>query len=415
MDMLKIATAGSVDDGKSTLIGRLLYETNALKADQLAHIKDKSERNGFDYLDFSLATDGLLTEREQGITIDVSHIYFSTPRRRFVIADSPGHVEYTRNMITGASNAQTALILVDARKGITEQTRRHFYITRLLGIRNLVLCVNKMDLVNYDQNVFSDIVIDFNALAGRLPAGLLNVRAIPLSALKGENIARHSSLMPWYQGDSLLQLLESETADSRLDETPVLQVQYVLRPRTEALHDYRGYLGKVKAGVFRVGDSITALPSGLSTRVKKIEVHGHEVDAVRAGDNCSLLLEDELDISRGDTLVVAPEELTEYRSLTAKVCWMDRQPLSVGKKLWLQHGVNRVQARVTRIDSVVATDTYEAREAEGAFRLNDIGLLELQLANPIFGKPYAESRAGGAFILIDEQSSNTAGVGFIEA
>lgn len=415
MDLLKIATAGSVDDGKSTLIGRLLYETNSLKEDQLAHIKDKSERNGFDFLDFSLATDGLLTEREQGITIDVSHIYFSTPRRRFVIADSPGHVEYTRNMITGASNAHTALILIDARKGITEQTRRHFYITRLLGIRHIVLCVNKMDLVQYDQNVFSDIVAEFSQLIGHFPAGQVRLRAIPLSALKGENIAQPSNLMPWYQGETLLSLLENESIESPLSESARLQVQYVLRPRTEALHDYRAYLGKLKSGILHRGDEVVVLPSGIRTRIRKIEVYGQEVDSVQAGDNCSLLLEDEIDISRGDSIVKSAEDLSEYRRLSAQVCWMDRQPLTVGKKLWLQHGTQRVQARVTRLDAVVATDTYESHGSPAALQLNDIGALELQLANPIFAQPYPQSKTSGAFILIDDASFNTSGVGFIQA
>lgn len=414
MDALKIATAGSVDDGKSTLIGRLLFETGALKADQVQHIKDKSARNGFDYLDFSLATDGLLTEREQGITIDVSHIYFSTAQRRFIIADSPGHVEYTRNMVTGASNAQMALILVDARKGITEQTRRHFCITRLLDIRSVLLCVNKMDLVNYDQAVFQRIVSEFSALADSFPGSEIRQHAIPLSALHGENVAHTSPLMPWYIGGTLLALLEKEPIASAPAATPAdLQVQYVLRPRTKALHDYRAYLGRVNGGTLRKGDLVTVLPSGASTQIRKIEVYGKEVDTVQAGDNCSLLLAHEVDISRGDSIAVAHHALEAYSHLSAQVCWMADQPLRPGTRIWVQHGVRRIQARVSQIDSLLRPDTYAKQADPGELRLNDIGTLQLQLASPLYGQPYRESKASGAFILIDDQSFATAGLGML--
>ncbi|MGB0306071.1 MAG: sulfate adenylyltransferase subunit 1, partial [Flavobacteriaceae bacterium] len=305
MDILKIATAGSVDDGKSTLIGRLLYETDSLKSDQLEHIKVKSESRGFDYLDLSLATDGLLTEREQGITIDVSHIFFSTPTRRFIIADSPGHVEYTRNMVTGASTAQASILLLDARKGMVEQTRRHLYINRLLGIQHLVFAINKMDLVDFDQTRFEIIKNEVESWLQNASMDIKTIDFVPISALLGDNVTSSSKQMNWYRSSTLLEILEKLPTISSLQEDNVLQVQHVLRPKTEQHHDYRGFAGKVNSGCFQVGDKILVYPSGRSSQIKSIEKYGVPVGKTQEGESTTLLLEDEIDISRGNSIVSA--------------------------------------------------------------------------------------------------------------
>ena len=413
MDLLKIATAGSVDDGKSTLIGRLMYEAGALKQDQLQHIEQKSRKSGYDYLDFSLATDGLLAEREQGITIDVSHIYFSTPSRRFVIADSPGHVEYTRNMITGASTANLSLILVDARKGITAQTRRHFYISCLLGIKQVVLCINKMDLVDYSESRFNEIVTAFSEMADQLCPKKLNITSIPVSALHGENIATNSELMPWYKEPALLPLLESVKTETNIEQDTVFQVQYVLRPKTNELHDYRAYLGKVRSGVLRTGDPVVVYPEGQEIRVKQLEQYGERVEEVQAGVNCSVMLEGEFGISRGQILAGTTNRLQGLQQIKATICWMDNAVLTPGKVCWLQYGTQMVKAKIQQLNALVDTSTFESAENPEQFALNDIGEVSIQLASRLFVQPYLESRANGAFILIDNMSNTTAGVGFI--
>lgn len=413
MELIKIATAGSVDDGKSTLIGRLLYETGALKSDQIQHIEEKSAARGFGYLDLSLATDGLLTEREQGITIDVSHIFFSTPKRRFIIADSPGHVEYTRNMVTGSSTAQASIILLDARKGVIEQTKRHFFVTQLLGIKHIIFAINKMDLVDYKQEVFEDIKTTLNNLVDKHGNKDVSYHYIPLSALYNENIVSRSEKLDWHKGEALLDLMEAIPVESNRANDGVFQIQYVIRPKTEAFHDYRGFAGNVRSGVFSVGDGISIDPSGRKSIIKKIEKYGTAVDRVSAGENATLLLVDEIDASRGDSILNEQANVNRGKSISATFCWMQDTPLSPGNKYWLQQGVQRSLVKVQSVRSKIDLEAL-AQSQTNQLGLNDIGKCVLALAQPLSTKPYKENPALGSFILIDPQTFNTAGVGFIE-
>lgn len=412
MKILKIATAGSVDDGKSTLIGRLLYETDSLKSDQLEHIKAKSESRGFDYLDLSLATDGLLTEREQGITIDVSHIFFSTPTRRFIIADSPGHVEYTRNMVTGASTAQSSILLLDARKGMVEQTRRHLYINRLLGIQHLVFAINKMDLVDFDQGRFEEIKHQVKTWLQNASMQIKTIDFVPISALLGDNVTSASKQMNWYNSSTLLEILENLPAISSLQEDNVLQVQHVLRPKTEQHHDYRGFAGKVNSGSFQVGDKILVFPSGRSSQIKSIEKYGVAVGKVQEGESTTILLEDEIDISRGNSIVSAENSLQISKQLRAEVCWMQDENLILGAKYWLQLGVQKVQIKIKSINHLLELENLKT-EPTNTLGLNDIGEIEFVTAQEIVHQPFLKNKGLGAFILIDALTYNTAGVGFI--
>lgn len=412
MEILKIATAGSVDDGKSTLIGRLLYETDSLKSDQLEHIKAKSESRGFDYLDLSLATDGLLTEREQGITIDVSHIFFSTPTRRFIIADSPGHVEYTRNMVTGASTAQSSILLIDARKGMVEQTRRHLYINRLLGIQHLVFAINKMDLVDFDQGRFEEIKHQVKTWLQNASMQIKTIDFVPISALLGDNVTSASKQMNWYNSSTLLEILENLLAISSLQEDNVLQVQHVLRPKTEQHHDYRGFAGKVNSGSFQVGDKILVYPSGRSSQIKSIEKYGVAVGKVQEGESTTILLEDEIDISRGNSIVSAENSLQISKQLRAEVCWMQDENLIPGAKYWLQLGVQKVQIKIKSINHLLELENLKT-EPTNTLGLNDIGEIEFVTAQEIVHQPFLKNKGLGAFILIDALTYNTAGVGFI--
>jgi sulfate adenylyltransferase subunit 1 len=411
MEILRITTAGSVDDGKSTLIGRLLYETNSLKTDQVETIEAKSKSLGYDYIDFSLATDGLLTEREQGITIDVSHLYFSTPKRRFIIADAPGHVEYTRNMVTGASNVNVAIILLDARKGVMEQTKRHLYITQLLGIKHLIFTINKMDLIDYDEQQFNSIVTEIKKLVDQYDWNP-ELDFIPVSALKGDNVIRKSNQMSWYNGTDLLNLIKSLTITEDVSGDGVLQVQYVIRPKTEKFHDYRGFAGKVKSGVFQKGDQIEVFPSGQKTTVKSIEKYGQNKDEVVEGENATLLLEDEIDASRGNAIVKTKHRLKTDKQLQAKVCWMQSSDLNPNSKYWLQQGVNKILVKVNDIASKMDWEAWKSVPTN-RLTMNDIGAVNLQLAQPLIYAPYSSNKSLGAFILIDAQTNNTAGVGFI--
>ena len=412
MKILKIATAGSVDDGKSTLIGRLLYETDSLKSDQLEHIKAKSESRGFDYLDLSLATDGLLTEREQGITIDVSHIFFSTPTRRFIIADSPGHVEYTRNMVTGASTAQSSILLIDARKGMVEQTRRHLYINRLLGIQHLVFAINKMDLVDFDQGRFEEIKHQVKTWLQNASMQIKTIDFVPISALLGDNVTSASKQMNWYNSSTLLEILENLLAISSLQEDNVLQVQHVLRPKTEQHHDYRGFAGKVNSGSFQVGDKILVFPSGRSSQIKSIEKYGVAVGKVQEGESTTILLEDEIDISRGNSIVSAENSLQISKQLRAEVCWMQDENLILGAKYWLQLGVQKVQIKIKSINHLLELENLKT-EPTNTLGLNDIGEIEFVTAQEIVHQPFLKNKGLGAFILIGALTYNTAGVGFI--
>ena len=411
MEILKLATAGSVDDGKSTLIGRLLYETDSLKSDQLKNIKAKSESKGFDYLDLSLATDGLLTEREQGITIDVSHIFFSTPTRRFIIADSPGHVEYTRNMVTGTSNAQASILLLDARKGMVEQTRRHLYINRLLAIQHLVFAINKMDLVDFDQGRFEEIKQELETWLQNASMQIKTIDFVPISALLGDNVTSASKQMNWYNSLTLLEILENLPTLSSMREDNVLQVQHVLRPKTEQHHDYRGFAGKVNSGSFQVGDKILVYPSGRSSQIKSIEKYGVAVGKAQEGESTTVLLEDEIDISRGYSIVSAENSLQISKQLRAEVCWMQDTNLIPGARYWLQLGIQKVQIKIESINRLELENLKT--KPTNTLGLNDIGEIEFVTAQEIVYQPFLKNKGLGAFILIDALTYNTAGVGFI--
>ncbi|RPA69989.1 GTP-binding protein [Cyclobacteriaceae bacterium YHN15] len=412
--LIKIATAGSVDDGKSTLIGRLLYDTKSLTTDKLEAIEKTSRQRGFDYLDFSLATDGLLAEREQGITIDVAHIYFNTSKTNFVIADTPGHVEYTRNMVTGASTSQVAIILIDARKGVIEQTYRHFFISNLLRLGHVIVAVNKMDLVNYDEDTFIKIRHDFETLVEKSDFNSDQITFIPISALKGENIAKKSELMPWYLGNTLLDHLEVlETADLHESGVARFPVQYVIRPKTEKFHDFRGFSGKLYGGKLKVGDEVSILPSLTRSKIKTIQFFDQEYDEVAPGASITITLEDEVNISRGDMLVKSSEIPLSEKSVTATICQVNTRPLKVGDKFTLQHGINRVLAKVESIDSLIHTD-FSGEESTQQLKLNDIGKVNFKLSKPIHFDSYKSNKSNGSFILIDEGTFDTVSVGFID-
>ncbi|MBC8111177.1 MAG: 50S ribosome-binding GTPase [Verrucomicrobia bacterium] len=414
MDILRIATAGSVDDGKSTLIGRLLYETQSVTQDKLEAIEKASQRKGLGFVDLSLLTDGLIAEREQGITIDVAHIYFSTPTRKFIIADTPGHFEYTRNMVTGASNAMVSLILVDARHGVMEQTHRHFYIASLLQIPYVIVCINKMDLVNYSENRFNEIVADFDEVIKKTVYKEQNILHIPISSLFGENITKKSEEMPWYTGESLLETLERTPPQFMGKGRVRFPVQSVTRPMSEGFLDFRGYAGKVASGVLSVGDAITVLPTGQTSKIKTIEKFGEKLAKAFAKESVVLTLEDNIDISRGNMLVRTGEEPQVLKEFTARICWLDHQVLTAGKTYLLQHGINRVKAKIQQIESVINVQTLEETEDNQQLSLNQIGVLKIRTAQPIFADKYTENPANGAFILIDEFSNGTVGVGFVQ-
>ncbi|MCU0451235.1 MAG: GTP-binding protein [Bernardetiaceae bacterium] len=415
MDILRIATAGSVDDGKSTLIGRLLYETQSVPQDKLAAIEQTSQRKGLGFTDLSLLTDGLTAEREQGITIDVAHIYFATPRRKYIVADTPGHFEYTRNMVTGASNARVSIILIDARKGVVEQTHRHFYIAALLRIPHVVVCVNKMDLVNFDQDRFSNIVIDFQAYAQALAFPGQSVGFIPVSSLLGHNVVERSAAMPWYEGPSLLQTLEQLEPAVGLAQAPArLAVQHVIRPMTDELPDYRGYTGRLASGHLQVGDEVVALPSGQTSRVASLARLGEPLAEAHPGQSITVTLTTDIDVSRGDWLAHPATAPAPRREVLAQVCWLDHQALRPGATYLLQHGTARVRAKVQDLAAVVDVQTLAETPQPGQLGLNQIGRVQLRLAQPLFADAYAENPATGAFILIDEFSHGTVGVGFVQ-
>ncbi|RXK49580.1 sulfate adenylyltransferase subunit 1 [Aquirufa rosea] len=416
MDILRIATAGSVDDGKSTLIGRLLYETNSITKDKIEALESASKRKGLDFLDLSLLTDGLIAEREQGITIDVAHIYFSTPSRKYIIADTPGHVEYTRNMVTGASNAKVSLILVDARQGVVEQTARHLSIAALLRIPKVIICVNKMDLVQYDESKFEAIKASLGSLVAQTTFEGQAVSYLPISSLFGQNITKPTDKMPWYQGNTLLGELEAfEFAESLAHAPARFPVQWVIRPKTEEYHDYRGYAGKVSSGTFKVGDVIRALPTGQESTIASIEKFGEQLQQAVAGDSVVITLTTDVDISRGNSIVLASDkEAPLLKDFAAHICWLDHQALSPGKTYLLQHGVHQTKAKISQIteklDVVAQTSTHEV----DSLKLNEIGGIQLRTAQAIVADAYAENPANGAFILIDEFSNSTVGVGFIK-
>jgi len=415
MEVLKIATAGSVDDGKSTLIGRLLYDTKSLTDDKLEAIEKSSKQKGYDYLDFSLATDGLVAEREQGITIDVAHIYFSTKNRSYIIADTPGHVEYTRNMVTGASTSQSAIILIDARHGVIEQTYRHFFITNLLRLKSVIVCINKMDLVNFSENQYNKIKSDFEKVAAKSNYEEQNITFVPISALKGDNVVNQSQIMPWYKGLTLIEHLEKiDTVDIYNSGKMRFPVQYIIRQKTEEFHDYRAYAGKVYGGSINVGDEVVVLPSHTKTKIKNIYFNDKKYKTAARRSSISITLENDVNVSRGDMIVKAKELPKVVKRFTATVSWMDAKQLNAGSKYVLQHGINKVLAKVSSINNRIETDFSGIQSNVYSLNMNDIASVSFQLNKPIFFDAFKDHRTNGAFILIDPQSNNTVGVGFIE-
>jgi sulfate adenylyltransferase subunit 1 len=408
MDLLRFITAGSVDDGKSTLIGRLLYDSKNILEDQLEALERQSKHRENGAIDLALLTDGLRAEREQGITIDVAYKYFSTPRRKFIIADAPGHIQYTRNMVTGASNANLIIILIDARNGVSEQTRRHSIIASLLNIPHVVVAINKMDLVDYSQDRYNNIAIDYAGIARSLH--LKDVTYLPISALQGDNIVEKSANLSWYDGKTLLELLEDTEVEKDIDLTRGrFAVQYVIRPQTEELHDYRGYAGKILSGVYRKGEPVTILPGGHRSRVRSIETGGQEVKQAQAPQSVILQLEDDIDISRGD-LIVTDEGLPRVeQEFEALVCWMDGKPLQEGNKYLLQTGSRVVRAVIREIGYKLDVNTLERKERPGQAELNDIVQVRIRTASPIAFDSYRDLPANGGAILIDETSFVTVG------
>jgi len=413
VELLRLATAGSVDDGKSTLIGRLLYDSKAIFEDQLEAVERTSRQRGDDYVDLALLTDGLRAEREQGITIDVAYRYFATPRRKFIIADTPGHLQYTRNMVTGASTANLALVLIDARKGILEQSRRHAFIASLLRIPHLVLCVNKMDLVGYDQGVFDAIKDEFRDFAARLDVGDLTF--IPISALNGDNVVERSANMPWYEGTSLLHHLEEVHIASDRNLIDVrFPVQYVLRPKSDEFHDYRGYAGTLAGGVLKPGDEVVALPSGFASKVARIDTFDGPVDEAFSPMAVSVLLEDDIDISRGDMICRPHNRPDVGQDIDAMVCWMSESSiLAPGAKLALKHTTRSVRALVKALPYRLDVNTLHRDEEAVELTLNEIGRVSLRTTAPLFFDEYRRNRTTGSFVLIDEATNETVGAGMI--
>ena len=411
-ELVRLVTAGSVDDGKSTLIGRLLHDTKQILADQLEHIEETSKRRGDGYVNLALLTDGLRAEREQGITIDVAYRSFVTPRRRFQLADAPGHVQYTRNMVTGASTADVAIILVDARKGVIEQTRRHSYLAAILGIPHVVVAVNKMDLAGFSEERFREIEQELRETSERLE--LRDVRVIPMSALRGDNVVERGEGMPWYDGPTLLEHLETvEIAGDRDLDHRRFPVQWVIRPISDEHHDFRGYAGQVAGGLWRAGDDVVVLPSGRRTTVASVETADESLDLAAPGMSITVRLADDLDVSRGDMLADPEQAPTVARELEATVCWMAEKPLEPRTKLAIKHTTRTVRAVVDELVSVVDIHTLEDQPAPAQLELNDIARVRLRLSEPLAVDPYAENRTTGAFILIDEATNDTVGAGMI--
>lgn len=414
MDLLRFTTAGSVDDGKSTLIGRLLYDSKAIFEDQLDAVEKSSKSRGDDHVNLALLTDGLRSEREQGITIDVAYRYFATPKRKFIIADTPGHIQYTRNMVTGASTANLAIILVDSRKGVIEQTCRHAFIASLLKIQNVVVCVNKMDLVDWDETVYNTIVEQFKQFASRLD-NIVNITFIPASALLGDNIVEKSENMPWYQGPTLLYHLETVYNGSDFNHIdPRFPVQWVIRPHSNEHHDFRGFAGRVAGGVFKPGDAIKVLPSGFESKIKSIHTMEDTLDEAYAPMSVSLTLEDEIDISRGD-MIVKPNNVPEVsQDIEAMICWFSSTKSLLGRgKFVLRHTTNEVQALINEVRYKVNINTLHKIEDDLELKLNEIGRVSIRTSAPIFTDAYSKNRITGSFILIDPLTNETVAAGMI--
>ena len=413
MDLLRFTTAGSVDDGKSTLIGRLLYDSKSIFEDQLEAMAESSRKKGDENMNLALLTDGLKAEREQGITIDVAYRYFATPKRKFIIADTPGHIQYTRNMVTGASTANLAIILIDARKGVIEQTKRHSFIANLLRIQHLVVAVNKMDLVDYDQEVYDRIVEDYKAFASRL-GNVVDITPIPISALNGDNVVDRSNSMPWYEGVSLLYHLENVYVGG--DENHVqarFPVQWVIRPQSAKHHDFRGFAGRVAGGVFKPNDKVTVMPSGFTTRIKAIYRDEHERSQAFSPESVTITLQDEIDVSRGDMLVKANNPPNQSQNIEAMLCWFSNSKLSSRGKFIIRHTTKETKAIVSELVYKVDINTLNKEEEVNTLSLNEIGRVKIRTASPLFFDSYDKNRQTGSFILVDPGTNETVAAGMI--
>jgi sulfate adenylyltransferase subunit 1 len=412
MDLLRFSTAGSVDDGKSTLIGRLMYDTKSIFEDQIEAVEKSSKNRGDEHVNLALLTDGLKAEREQGITIDVAYRYFATPKRKFIIADTPGHVQYTRNMVTGASNVNLAIILIDARKGVIEQTKRHSFIASLLQIKHVIVCINKMDLVDYKEEVFEQIKKDYLSFDAKLE--IPDIRFIPISALNGDNVVDKSENMDWYKGPSLLWTLENvQVASDRDLIDGRFPVQWVIRPQSNEYHDFRGYAGLVSGGIFRKGEEVVVLPSGFTSKIKSIETMDGELKEAFPPMSVTMTLEDDIDISRGDMLAKVNNQPTKGQDIELMVCWLNVDPLKLGGKYTIKHTTNETRAIIKEVKYKVNVNTLEKNEDDKAVGANDIARITLKTAKPLLYDAYRKNRNTGSLIIIDEFSQQTVGAGMI--
>lgn len=412
MELLRFTTAGSVDDGKSTLIGRLLYDSKSIFEDQMEAVKRSSERKGLENIDLSLLTDGLRSEREQGITIDVAYRYFATPKRKFIIADTPGHIQYTRNMVTGASTANLALILIDARKGIVEQTCRHSYIASLLRIPHLIICVNKMDLVNYDESVFNHILNSYKQFSEKLE--VKDIHFIPISALLGDNVVKHSDRIHWYHGQTLMETLETiPVSNDENHQDARFPVQTVIRPHSNEYHDYRGYAGRVAGGIFHPGDKIKVLPSGQSSVIRSIDTYKHSLNEAYAPMSVSITLENDIDISRGDMIIQEKDEPEVSQDIHAMMCWLNPKSPASGARYILHHTTKEVRSVVKKIEYKVDINTLERIEDDNVIYMNDIFKVHLRTMQPLIYDSYQKNRHTGSFILVDETTNETVAAAMI--
>ncbi len=412
MDLLRFTTAGSVDDGKSTLIGRLLFDSKSIFEDQLESIAKTTELRGEEGINLALLTDGLRAEREQGITIDVAYRYFATPKRKFIIADTPGHIQYTRNMVTGASTADLSIVLVDARQGVIEQTKRHAFISHLLGIRHLVLCVNKMDLVEYREDIYEQIRTEFISFSSKLD--IPNIIYIPISALIGDNVVDPSDNMPWYKGTTLLYALENVSSGSYHNHVDCrFPVQFVIRPKNDEFHDYRGYAGRIDGGVFKPGDEVMLLPSGFKSRIASIHMMDRKLDEAYSPMSVSITLTDDFDLSRGD-MIVKPDNLPRTgQDIEVMICWLNEKPLVPNGKYVLRQTTNEVRCFIREVKYKINIHTLHRQEGDNNLRMNDIGRISIRTTKPLFYDSYKRNRFTGSLILIDESTQNTVGAGVI--
>jgi sulfate adenylyltransferase subunit 1 len=412
MELLRFTTAGSVDDGKSTLIGRLLYDSKSIFEDQLDAVKQSSERKGLADTDLALLTDGLKDEREQGITIDVAYRYFATPKRKFIIADTPGHIQYTRNMVTGASTANVALILIDARNGVVEQTCRHSIIASLLQIPHVIVCINKMDLVDYSQDRYNEIVSQFEDFAGKLD--VQDVRFIPISALNGDNVVNRSENMPWFEGSTLLYSLEHIHIGSDYNHIDCrFPVQTVIRPKTDEYHDYRGYAGRIAGGIFKPGDDVVVLPTGFSSRIKSIETFDGPIEEAYAPMSVSIRLEDDIDISRGDMIVRENNQPTPQQDVEVMICWLNNQGPVPRKKYVLRHTTSDMKAMIKEVRYKLDINTLHRNEEDKNIKMNDICRISIRTTKPVLADSYRKNRQTGSIILVDEGTNETVAAGMI--